>query len=62
LGTLKSSLDLALSDGQKLTATSDWVNISVTTPVNNFDGNALDLSKYVSVLGQNPGGNTQYVK
>lgn len=61
LGTLKSSIDLALSDGQKLSDTSGWIDISNSTSVSNFDGLGLDLSKYTSVVPQNPGGNTQYV-
>ena len=62
MGTLKSAIDLALSDGQNLTDTTDWVNLTVATPVSDLDGSGLDISKYLSVVSQNPGGNTQYVK
>ena len=61
LGTLKSAIDLALSDGQDLTDTTDWIIITNSTPVANFDGGGLDVSKYLSVAPQNPGGNTQYI-
>jgi prepilin-type N-terminal cleavage/methylation domain-containing protein len=62
MGTLKSAIDLALSDGQALSVVSSWVDLTVSTNVTDIDGNGLDLSKYMSVVPQNPGGNTQYVK
>lgn len=61
MGSVKTAIDLALSDGQALTATSGWVTFSNSTSPSSFDGSGLDVSKYISVIPQNPGGNTQYV-
>ena len=54
LGTLRRAIDLALSDKESLTATGGFVSINTTTPVTDFDGGGLNISKYLSVVPQDP--------
>lgn len=61
LGTLKSSIDLALADGETL-STTGWITLSNSTSIINIDGAGLDLSKYLSVVPQDPGGTSVHVK
>jgi prepilin-type N-terminal cleavage/methylation domain-containing protein len=64
VGTLKRAIDLAKADDQPLTATGGWVTFNSTTSTSGFFG--LDLSKYQSVIPQDPaynsgGGNAQII-
>jgi prepilin-type N-terminal cleavage/methylation domain-containing protein len=53
LGTVRRAIDLALADGKTLpTGTSDY-DITTTDPTTTF-GTSLDVSKYLSVIPQDP--------
>ena len=52
LGSIRTAIDLALADNQTLSPTTGWVNINRTTETTDFEG--LDLSKYLSVVPQDP--------
>lgn len=53
IGTVRRAIDLALADKQTLSPTG-VINLSPSIPVNNLDGNGLDISKYLSVVPQDP--------
>jgi prepilin-type N-terminal cleavage/methylation domain-containing protein len=53
MGTIRRAIDLALTDKQALTPAGPMV-INPTTNVTDFDGNGLDISKYISVIPQDP--------
>ncbi|MGD8744394.1 MAG: prepilin-type N-terminal cleavage/methylation domain-containing protein, partial [Candidatus Woesebacteria bacterium] len=53
LGTVRRAIDLALADDEALTAVGP-VAINTSTDVTNFDGGGLDISKYLSVVPQDP--------
>jgi type II secretory pathway pseudopilin PulG len=53
VGTIRKAIDLALADKQTLSPTGTIV-ISPSTDVKNFDGNGMDISKYISVIPQDP--------
>ena len=53
LGTIRRAVDLALADKQTLSPTGTLV-INPSTDVTDFDGNGLDISKYISVIPQDP--------
>ncbi|MFH1971266.1 MAG: prepilin-type N-terminal cleavage/methylation domain-containing protein [Patescibacteria group bacterium] len=52
LGTLRRAIDLSLADGETLTAKD--ITVNTATLVTNFDGSGLDISKYLSVVPQDP--------
>ncbi|KKQ47721.1 MAG: hypothetical protein US95_C0019G0013 [Candidatus Woesebacteria bacterium GW2011_GWB1_38_5] len=55
IGTIRRAIDLALADKQILTDTGGGsIVINTNTPVANIDGNNLDISKYLSVIPQDP--------
>lgn len=60
LGTIRSAIDLALSDGQTLHST-DWKDLGTST-ITDFDGGGLNIGKYLSKIPGDPGGTVQYVK
>ncbi len=53
LGTIRKAIDLALADKQSLSVVGP-VTINTSTSVTDFDGNGLDISKYLSVVPQDP--------
>lgn len=53
LGTLRRAIDLSLADNKTLTAKALTV-VNTATLVTNFDGSGLDISKYLSVVPQDP--------
>ena len=63
LGTIKSSIDLALADRQSapVTTNGNWINLSTSSSAN-LDGNGLDISKYMPVLSKDPGGTSVHVE
>ena len=54
LGTVRRAIDLALADKQSLADTSGTVVINTATDVTDFAGMNLDISKYLSVVAQDP--------
>lgn len=56
LGTLRKSIDLALADGKELTDTGE-ITLTSATVVTDFDGEGLDISKYLSAVPQDPANN-----
>lgn len=53
VGTIRRAIDLALADKQTLSATGT-LEINTSTDVKDFDGKGLDISKYLSVIPQDP--------
>lgn len=53
LGTIRRAIDLSLADNQMLSVTG-VLTIDPSTDVADFDGNGLDISKYISVIPQDP--------
>ncbi len=53
IGTVRRAIDLALADKQTLTPTGTII-INTSTSVANFDGSGLNISKYLSVVPQDP--------
>lgn len=53
LGTIRKAIDLALADDGTLTNIG-LVTIDPTTSVTDFAGSGLDISKYLSVVPQDP--------
>lgn len=54
IGTVRRAIDLALADKQSLTSTGGAIVINTSTNVADFDGSGLDISKYLSVVPQDP--------
>ncbi len=63
LGTIRRSIDLALADGQSLHAAGP-LTLTPAVSTTNFDGAGLDISKYLSVVPQDPstGVASQYIQ
>jgi prepilin-type N-terminal cleavage/methylation domain-containing protein len=53
IGTIRKAIDLALADKASLSPTGTLV-INPSTDVTNFDGNGLDISRYISVIPEDP--------
>lgn len=55
LGTLRRAVDLSLADGKALPVlAAGGITVNSSTLVTNFGGPSLDISKYLSVVPQDP--------
>lgn len=55
LGTLRRAIDLSLADGEALPVLADGgITVNTSTDVTNFGGAGMDISKYLSVVPQDP--------
>jgi type IV pilus assembly protein PilA len=54
LGTVRKAIDLALADKQSLAVTTGAVTLNSTSSVTDFAGMGLNISKYLSVVPQDP--------
>lgn len=53
LGTMRRAIDLSLADGKNLPDTSGDINLT-SMDTTSFGGTTLDISKYLSVVPQDP--------
>lgn len=67
IGTIRKAIDLSLADKKTLTNTANFIELNTSTSVKDLDGKGLDVSKYLSVVAQDPiydsaGGSVQFVQ